>query len=296
MNIPPLQDRIYRRLHRKEIAPREQQSPDLLKQLIGLGLTPPEAGDVVGGYVDSGQINLPKFRSRTLKPGVDVEPNADLPERSTRDPLPYKNPHKSLYSFDKSKGVFTETPVAADVTGVDVSEFESDPKHGQTIYIDSKTGAEIRREPNGTNKNNVVKVGSTGGGEDSPDVKAAHETHQKYLEKLNQKDSKGNAVPIPDDLLREMESAAPLLGMSMEDVNVPAQEGFFKQALRSSPVTAPLAGPPAEDTTYKRPVFGKGKAAPGKALNADQARLLLKAAGGNKDKARELARLHGYTF
>jgi hypothetical protein len=299
MATPQLKDRIYRRLHSKEIANREDQTPQLLTDLVNSGLTPPEATDALNKYDLSGELNLPRTRTRMLQPGVDLEANPDLPERSTQEPIKYRQRRPGLYAFDKSKGTFTETPVPDDVSSVNVSDFESDPKRGQTIYVDNRTGQELRREPNGTNHNNVVKIDPTGGsgGAESPEMKAAQETHAKYLEKLNQKDAKGNPMPIPDDLTREMESAAPLLGMRMEDVKIPGQEGFIKRALRSTPLTRPLAGPPPADGGYKRPVFAApGASGGGKKLNPDQAKLIFEAAGRDPQKARELARQHGYSF
>jgi hypothetical protein len=286
--VPGFRERLYRRVNRDQIGAREGDAPDIFTKLLGMGLEAPEAKQVAKQYVLTGDFDPPTRRSTV--PGPQLQD-------PTVQPIKYKTgKRKQLYTFDKSKGVYgPPVDVSEDVDSVDVREFESDPKNGFNIYVDKNTGAEIRRERNGTRADKVIKIGeSSGGAGQSDDLKAAHTTHQKYLEAIKS----GKGVPL--DLEREMETAAPLLGMEMEDVAAPA-EGFIKKVARVTPLIGDLMPPPAQG--YRRPVFKTGGGGSGKSLTRELAASYLKKAqaGGltgakAKEKARSLAKADGYTF
>jgi hypothetical protein len=270
MTMASFQDRLYRRVNRNEIGPREEKAPDLFEKLLRMGLTPEEANQTVSTYSRTGDFNPPAYRERPPDPNDAGTEDNFGPTRTRVRPLPsveqlpYNTGKKrqQLYTFDKSKGSYgVPVDVPDNVDAVTVNQYESDPKNGQDIFVDAGTGKELRREPNGTKANKVIKVGSTQDeAADEESVKAARETHKRYLAKLAQKDAEGNPVPIPEDLAAEMESAAPLLGMTMEDVAAP-KEGFLRKAARA---VAPGFVAPAPQG-YRRPVFGKNGENTGKA-------------------------------
>jgi hypothetical protein len=282
-------DVFGRQAHRQ----RQQQADQMAQELMTRGLSPDAINSVVNTYVRTGQLKIPNQQSVPLPMNLT---ESDQTERSTMKPVSFTPKKKQLYSFDKGTGTFSKGPVETDNLDPSVQTFDSTPPdlNGQDIYVNGEDSTEIRREPNGEKHNRIIRVmphhESAGGSKDPEDI-IAMDTMKKYQGALLRGDS------IPDDFMDSVRSAADRLNLSMAEVQKdPSLIDRIqnKASDLATDVTGKPLIPPAKpkfDGTAAR--FG---AKDGKPLTKAKAQEFLQRAGGNKEKARALARKENYSF
>lgn len=204
---------------------KQQADLQLFKDLVSQGIPQDQAQYMVKQSREKGGIDtsLPNFQN-LLQPGnqpnrpVALPPVSDIPERST------------LQNFS--------TPVSKNV--------------GQNIYVDAKTGTEIRREPNNSKSDKVIKVGSTSPASATTKKTPAEESALAYMKDYYKNFQNGTADPN-DPILP---SAAKTLGMDISEIpsidNPTPPLTFIQKVFGITPETpAPTPG-----KTY--PVFKSG--------------------------------------
>jgi hypothetical protein len=205
---------------------KQQADLQLFKDLVDQGIPQDQATYMVQQRRKTGQLDttLPNFQNdlqKSTQPNrpVPLPPVPDIPERST------------LQNFS--------TPVSKNV--------------GQDIYVDASNGHEIRREPNGSKSNRIIKVGAAGGGgaggpKETPAQKAAMAYMKGHFKAIQDGTADPNDPILP--------SAAKALGMDVTDIpsidNPTPNQTFIQKVFGITPETPP----PTPGKTI--PVFNGG--------------------------------------
>lgn len=219
---------------------KEENAQNLFLQLIDRGASPDLAQQVSAGFLKTGKIEIPKYETQTL-PGIP-----DVPERSTRVPTRFNKDKKTRpetrFTFDESTGRYSDAsgqPVTSfpENTDISIDRMDSSPKKGENIFI--RGGQVIKREPNGTRKDQVIKLdppSQGGGGAESPDLALAKDTVKKGQEMIQ------NGEAMTPEFKRSFETAAEMLGIPLEN-RVLDPTGFDRVRNKASKIAPKLVNP-----------------------------------------------------
>lgn len=288
----------------------EANQAALQNQLIQSGFSPEEINNIVGTYVKTGDLQMPtqrptgKYQLKPLQGGVSG-PQEGIPEMA-----PIQLPRKRVFQQNRKTGDLEEAYNGPTGDEVQVSNFgdvginrTTTEKNGVDIFYDPYTFEELSREPNGLSHNrrfprkDKPKPGGRGGGggSETPQQKAARAALNKYYDALK---SGYSPDDMPEELLNGAASAAELLGLSLETVpsTKPAPEQSMWDKLRNKPPAPAPADKqvPRFTPNVKQPnVLTDTK---NKTLSPEIAKQFLQQAGGDKEKARRMARQAGFKF
>lgn len=282
---------------------REAEAATLAQNLLEKGAEPNAVNIIAQNYIKTGQMQIPAMATKML-PGDTNSPEG----RSTRVPFQLDQKKKGLFGFDATSGKFTQQETPQDMTDFEVKSYNQPGTAGQNIFIDQYSGKEIRREPNGTAKNVIVKTGTNpNAGSGRPSFKSPVDaTAFNVLTKYN--NAIANRDRISEEFKNSAGSAAQHFGIDLVDMeNNPAtfdelqqQPSFLEKLLGQTPPKAAPKTTPASLKFPKKPGTApapqKTPAPQGKPLTPELAQAFFKQAGGDKDKARQLAKDAGYTF
>lgn len=277
-------------LGRKRRQRREAEAAALAQSLLEKGAQPDTVNKIAQTYAATGEIKLPEYETKPLPYDPEV------PEgRSTRTPFTLGK-RKGLFGFDSATGKFTEAPTPEGMTDFEVRSYNvgKPPKQGYNIWTGRQTGEVTRREPNNTGTDHIIYVDpSAGGGRGGkdPDMELAKDTLKKYQSALLRGDD------IPDEYMDSVRSAADKVGVDIAEVQ--KDPGLLDQVWNAGAAAASkVPGAPKVDPA--KPKFGgsavRFKPKGGKPLTKEKAQQFLQQAGGDKNKARALAKQAGYTF
>ena len=228
---------------------REEQVAKLTNKLMDDGIyNPDEINQIANRFLRKGEMVLPSQRT------VPLSPVADIPERSTRQPINLRK-RKALYSMDEATGKFTEEPISDDVSDITIKGYDSSPKAGENIYI--KGGQVVKREPNGTRTNKTIKLDvpapRTSGTTESPDLALAKDTVKKYQDALKKGDE------ITPEFVDSAKSAFEALNIPFTEKELPAT---FREKVQSKIAKKTgLVSEPEKRFSAPTPNFDKSKAA-----------------------------------
>lgn len=253
--------------------------------MLSRGVQPDAVNQIVNDYVRTGKLSLPSHQTRNIPDDPEIGP------RTTRERIQYNRP-KDLFTIDQSTGDFTRQRIPEDVQDYDVRTVATKRNAGMHIILDKRTGKKLSETPNGRGYNTFgypdkeTSAGGRGAGREAPDVALAKDTMRKYQAAL----LKGE--DIPDEFMDSVRSASDLLGIDMAEVE---EDPSLIDRIQNMASTATKGGVPEA-----KPKFGgsavrfnpKG----GKPLTKEKAQEFLQQAGGDKAKARALAKRAGYTF
>jgi hypothetical protein len=280
-------------------------APNLAKDLLEKGAEPEAVNQIANQFIKTGQINVPSMQTKALPYDPEVPQG-----RSTQVPFQLNKKKAGLYSFNQDTGQYEQTPTPEDVDSFEVRSFsptKASKTQGYTIYLDPD-GKEMRREPNNNGKDVIVKTTARSGSGKGPQFKdprdaLAFNVITKYSGALANRDR------VSNEFKDSAQSAAQRFNIDLVDLeNNPAlidemqQEPSFLQRLLGQTPEPPAPKPP--HAALKFPPPGQRPAAPaakpppqgGKPLTPELAQEFLKQAGGDKDKARALAKQAGYGF
>ncbi|RTL20773.1 MAG: hypothetical protein EKK55_17460 [Rhodocyclaceae bacterium] len=286
----------------------ENNQVALQQQLINAGFTPGEINEALATYVTTGELRMPterktgKLRMKGLPEGMFG------PSQTEDETTPIELPRSKIIGIDSETGDARELysgPTGGRVERVLYGKGKTPPKEekrvGQTIYIQAKDGKEIRREPNGLSYDKYIRVGTADGGggrspAETPQEKLARAAITRYYDALKAGFTQDD---MPEELLNSATSAADFLGLSLESVpstRAPEEPGFLGRMMGKKPEETP---PPVTVPRFKKGVEQPNvltKPQQNKPLSKDLAKQFLQKAGGDKEKARKLAREAGYRF
>lgn len=288
---------------RKRNQRRETEGAAIAEKLMDDGrFEPAEINTIVNRYLKTGRFEVPTSRAkigaspRMIQPD-EIDSNSDLPERSTIN--------NERIRLKKKKGLFLlddKTNQLDDISGmtegyddVDVVRGHKKPAGGigHSWKWDRGTGTREDLGPNGKSYdtyvywNSKTGQGGTGGsGKEAPDVQLAKDAIRKYQSAL----LKGEE--IPPEFMDSVRSASDLLGIDLAEVEEDPSvldriQNFASDASGGKvPESKPKFGGSAVRFNPKG----------GKPLTKEKAQQFLQQSGGDKDKARALAKQAGYTF
>ncbi len=263
---------------------REEDSQKLFQNLLDQGYQTDVAQEAAQNLLKTGEVNIPQYQTNKLPPS-NLFPEG-IPARGPA----IKQDRTAVYTLDQSTGEMKEHPLAPDVKKAQIEPIYSNA--GQDIYVNAQTGAEIKREPNGTKSNKIIKVGSAGGGggagKERPDITLA----KKELMDI-QKDIDAG-IPVDPDRMAAAKSAASIVpnvdvGQEPDTVET-TQPGMIGKFFGEQPTTVTTPGKP-----FVR--YGANNNIPtpqGKPMTPDLAKKFLAQYGGDKEKARAAAVAAGY--
>lgn len=259
---------------------REKEAAAMAQSLLEKGAQPDTVNQVVSSFIKTGTPQYPQYETQALPPTADVS------ERSTRIPFNFAQKKKGLFSFDQGTGTFSQQETPDNLTDFDVKTFNSKPtKQGFNIWTVKQTGEVLRREPNETGTDHVIYVDPTSGSSKNPEDDLAKDVIKKYQAAV----LKGE--DIPDETMDSVRSAADRLGIDLSEVQ--KDPGILESIISKVSSIVPGVSNPA-------PKFGGSSvrftSKGGKPLTKDLAQKFLQQSGGDKDKARQLAKQAGYTF
>ena len=266
---------------RKKRQRREAEAATLAQNLLEKGAAPEVVNEVAERYRQTGRFELPEFQTKTLAP-TNLFPEG-IP---TRQPFGLPKKQKMLLGFNATEGVFTDMGgrpaenIPEDVEPIVQRFKEPGPKNGRAYRLDTATGKTELIGPNGKEYdtyerwNSKTGAGAGGGAKDPADQLAMNQI------KLYQR-ALMNGDEVSDEMMAATRSAAERFNINLEQVDedpsildrIMGQEGDLSQPI------------PQYDKTTK-----------GKTLTRELAAEFLRRAGGDKEKARKLAREAGHTF
>ena len=286
-------------LGRKRRQKREAEAATLAQNLLEKGVDPAAINQVTQNYVQTGNLQFPEMQTKML-PADENSPDG----RSTRVPFGVDQKKKGLFTLDPT-GQVTQVDTPDDMTDFEVrsvpAQKQPNTNKGHTFKIDRATGQMEDQGVNGKTFNDYVYWDSrsnrpAGGSAKDPQEDLAKDTIKKYQAALLRGDD------IPDEFMDSVRSASDYLnskGMNIDIAEVQKDPGIVDTVLGAGAAAVnkvtgkPTVSPPS-------PKFGgssvRFQPKTGKPLTTDQAQKFLQQAGGDKNKARALAKAAGYTF
>lgn len=224
---------------------------DMLKDFVDQGYAPDAAQFLVDRFSKTGKLDnsLPSFSNAVVPPGqlnrpVPLPSAPDIPERSTLQSFGSMK-KKGFMALDQNNPPKTKEDILnsmipipdeySSVTPVTVSKKNT----GEDIFVDAHTGNEIRREPNNSGTNKVIRVGANSGAEASNKGTPAQQAALAYIKDWYKQSREGTADPN-DPVLPSMAKA---IGLDISEIpsidNPTPNPTFLQKVFGITPETPP---------------------------------------------------------
>jgi hypothetical protein len=280
---------------KKRFYERRQRAADARADLEEKGLHPDEAQKAVDAWVKTGQWNIPTSRptGRLQQLAPDAQGNlAYGPGAPETTPVSFRKRDNVKVPYNIENGKIVKPEMGKDfLSELDSSGFRAEPsfrdeyRGGQDIYVRADTGEEVRREPNNGKTNRIIKYGSVGDG--TPGRKKERSVEDVVSALKNGFYDQGGMI---QDITNKKEAIAVAVRAGLDPDKHPEIKALLDNYQEEEkPVEKPGF------ISRVRSAFSKSKDEPGH-LSADEARSILKEVGGDKEKARALAKKMGFKF
>lgn len=292
---------------------RKREVAALAPKLIELGLTPEETNEVAGNYVKTGNLTLPTTRETETRQEVGPKLSFDMPgANGTRSvtqfpetqvdtqPQPVRLGKPTSMDQTLAEEVSSGRMTVPEAMQLKFKQENTEEQNGLPAYIDNAGKlhpVDMGNVPRGTKLHMVTRP------KDEVDENAKREAEYQrraafdVLQKFHQKQTLQGRPNVPEltaDDYMEAADAAKAIGMPTKQVgfgSIPwwqqVQNLWLSKDKQNQP---PNIEGPAFDAN------GKQNPGQGKPLTIEKAAEFMRAAGGDKNKARVLARQAGYSF
>ncbi len=278
---------------------RRKEWDGLVQRNPGLAPTAEDYNRGMEEYIQTG--NLPTSRPTGGEVRTDITPTkharvagTDVSILPTTEVRPELAPIQldPAFSFNRGTGGFT--PVSGVPGRAKVYEFDPTKTTAKEakLYIYNADGKLVETRPWKGDTDHVVTLSRepalrppAGAGRETPQEKAARQALAEYDRALK------SGKDVSRELTERAAEAAQFLGLPTETVNVPAEAPWFSRNTPAHSYERPSFGAPAAPKPAAPP-----PAPAGKPISKEQAMEFLRQAGGDRQKARELARQGGFSF
>ncbi len=184
---------------------RETVGNGMIKTLLDMGLSAPEAQGAANKFIMNGLVDLPTKRNRTLKPGKDIQEGADpdVPVHSTLEDIKY-DPRKKKRAY-----------------------LLMDQGTGQHSFITPPPGMDDADDIEQLNYNSVHPQPQPRAEPEDPVTALYKKIVENYNKNSGELDKSGNPKGVTDQDSANFKAAADALGLPYEERSVPREPGFL---------------------------------------------------------------------